>query len=407
MNHPRSGHIAIPTRQPTIDEALKRSGSLAKLLLGGSSRISPQLWRKLGEGYLHGDPPADALAEWMMSDPRRNRPLFERALHQGIASVNDAPQELREFFSRYERRPEWLDEELLAEGVRISQIGGTTAFYVLRDGGLMPGYLASAINQTLLLTGALRRGARRRLGETMKWWLDITADGGMQPLAPGYRATLHVRLMHAFVRRRVQSLPQWRTEEWGVPVNQPDMAGTYLVFCMMFLLGARVMGVPVSRREARAVIHFWRYVSWLIGVDERWLIDTEAEGRRLLWHILLCQPEPDASSVALGRALMDEPLQRPYPNLRWLRGHFERERHLSVTRLFVSSRQMHALGLPLRVLPWYPLVSAPTTLAWHIAHRVLPGGKERLVRSGRKAQVDLVNRHFGSEAPEVGHLTMA
>jgi hypothetical protein len=210
--------------------------------------------------------------------------------------------------------------------------------------------------------------------------------------------------MHTLVRRRVKTLPDWNAGDWGLPVNQTDMAGTYLVFAIAFLVGLRVSGVPITQEEGRAVVHFWRYVSWLMGVDEPWMVDTEAQGRRLLWHIAVSQPEPDESSVQLGQALMNEPLQRPYPNLAWLRGHFERQKHLSVTRLFASRQQMRQLGLPGYILPWYPLLTLPLNLGWHLMHRALPGGRERLIRKGRAAQEVLVQRHFGAETQAVGEL---
>jgi hypothetical protein len=190
-------------------------------------------------------------------------------------------------------------------------------------------------------------------------------------------------------------------------VNQTDMAGTYLVFAIVFLLGLRACGVPVTRQEGKAVMHFWRYLSWLMGVSEPWLVDTEMEARQLLWHIVISQPEPDESSLLLGQALMNEPLQRPYSSFAWLRGHIERQKHLSVTRLFTSRKQMRELGLPAYILPWYPLLKLPLNLAWHLAHRILPGGRDRLIRNGRAAQEALVRQHFGQEAQTVGALRPA
>lgn len=397
-----------PRRQPSFEAAARRGRRLGRLLAGRGAKLSPPLWSRLGEGYWQSDDAADRLVDWMMAEgPRHTHPLVARAIAGGIDRIPDAPRELREFFAAIEQPPAWLDPALLAEGARVCQLAGTAGHYVLRDGGLMPGYLASAINKTLILTGALQRGARRRMAETMKWWLDCTADGGMERGAPGWNATLHVRLMHTFVRRRVKSLPQWQPDDWGLPVNQTDMAGTYLVFAIAFLYGLRVSGVPVTAAEGRAVVHFWRYVSWLMGVDEAWLVNSEAEGRYLLWHMAVSQPQPDESCVELGQALMNEPLQRPYSNLAWLRGHYEKQKHLSVTRLFASTEQMRALGLPTLVLPWYPLLRLPVNLGWHLAHRLLPGGRQRLIRQGRAAQEALVQRHFGRETQAMGALHTA
>jgi hypothetical protein len=400
--------VAIPRRHRAFGEVASQRNPFGRALGMFSAELSESTWNALGACFMHGDPQADAIVHWMMAEgPPATRPMLERAVHGGVASVPSAPPVLRELFESIERRPPWFDAALFAEGARVCQLAGEAGFFVLRDGGLMPGYLATAINRTLILTGALQRGARRRMAETMKWWLDCTADGGMDPGKPGWNATLHVRFMHAFVRRRVQLMPEWKNEEWGIPVNQSDMAGTYLVFAITFLLGLRVVGVPITDQEGRAVVHFWKYVSWLMGVDERWLVDTEAEGRKLLWHVALGHTELHPNSAELGRALMNEPIERPYEDFAWLRGRFAREQHLSVTRLFVNGAQMHALGLPRRVVPWYPLVSLPFRFARHGVTRLLPNGRERLIRSGRAAQVALVERQFGREIQAMGALRPA
>ncbi len=395
----------IPRRHGADLAAARRISGPLRWFIRGNPEPTPERWRALGEALLQGDPPADQLVEWMYSAGMGHAmPLFQRALNQGVASVPDAPPPLREFFGQCERRPEWVDERLLAEGARVSQLIGLTGNYVLRDFALMGGYQASALNKTLLLSGALEGGTRRRVAETMKWWVNCTADGGMARFGDGFKSTLHVRLMHALIRRRVSRLPVWDIGASGLPVNQTDMAATYLGFSVVLLFGVRAMGVPITRQESRAAMHFWSYVCWLMGVEERWLANSEMAGRVLLYQVALAQTPPDESSKQLGRALMEESRHVPYRRFRSLRGRFEQARHLSVTRFFVGRRGMQALGLPATVLPWFPLISAPFILVWHLVHRLLPGGRERLIRAGRKAQENLVKTHFGQETAEVGAL---
>lgn len=394
--------IRIPSRHG-IDMA--RSREIARPIrwtVRGDSEPTPTRWRAIGEALLQGDPPMDRLLDWMADyGMRPGRELFRRAVDRGIDNVPDAPAPLHTFFEGVERRPDWVDDILLRRGARASHRTGLTGMRALRDLALMTGYQASAINKTLIATGTLSRGPQRRLAETTKWWLDCTATGGMDRFADGWRNTLHVRLIHGLIRRRVAQQPDWRPGDWGLPVNQTDMAATQLGFSVVFLLGARVLGIPLSRRDGEAVMHLWRYIGWLMGVDEHWLPATEAEGRRLLYHILLSQAPPDESSRLLGRALMNEPLQRHYPRLGRLRGHYERARHVSITRLFVDNRSMRELGLPVWVPPWYPAIGAPLNLARHTAARLLPGGRRRLADAGRKAQVDYLRILFGENRPAI------
>jgi hypothetical protein len=332
-------------------------------------------------------------------------PLFETALSGGIEAVPDAPAPLRAFFATLDRRPAWVNDALLREGARASHLSGLTGMRVLRDLGLMGGYLASAINRTLILTGALERGAQRRLAETTKWWLDCTEEGGLARSGEGFRSTVRVRVMHALIRRRVAAQPSWEPAEWGVPVNQADMHATYLAFSVVFLFGQRLMGIPLKEAEAEAVMHLWRYIGWLMGVQEQWLCTTELDGRVALYQSLLSQAPPDESSRQLGRALGDEPLSRHYPRCGWLLGRYNRALHLSICRAFLGRWAMDRLGLPQWVLPWYPLIKAPLEAVRHAIYRLLPGGRERLLRIGRREQVGYLRVLFGKDRPGLANPT--
>lgn len=398
----KEGGTVIPTRHGADLREGRRMAKSVGITIRGSAEPTEGEWQALGEALTHGDEAADRMVEWMYSVGMNTaHPLFERALNHGVASVPDAPAPLREFFEICEARPAWLDEKLLQEGAEVFQQAGMSAYYVLRDLALMGGYQAAGFNKTLILTGALKGRASRRVAETMKWADDVTAVGGMERFADGFKSTVHVRLVHAMIRRRVRGLPEWDAAAWGVPVNQADMAATYLGFSVVLLIGLRVMGMPITRQEGRAVMHLWCYACWLMGVDEKWLRHSEQGGRKLLFQLLLTQLPPDDSSKQLGHALMQETLQLPYPTLRKLRVRFERSRHLSVTRLFVGARGMQALGLPRFVLPWYPLISLPFTFAWHSLHKLIPGGRARMIRVGRQQQRDILQLHFGMLTPEV------
>ncbi len=280
-------------------------------------------------------------------------------------------------------------------------IAGTVGLDVLRDGGLLPGYLASAVNQTLVLTKALEKGAQKRVAETTKWWVDCTRPGGMERFAAGFKTTLQVRLIHAFVRRHVGRLPEWQEATYGVPVNQGDMNATNLVFSAQFLLGQRALGVILTKSEGAEVMHLWRYIGWLMGIDEQWLCESEDAARIALYQNLLTQPPPDESSRQLGAALADEPLQRHYARFPKLQGHWNRARHLSIARLFLAANEMRALGLSRWILPWYPLLTIVPRLVWHGLHRLIPGGRERLIRRGLAQQRAYLDVLFGKDAQRV------
>jgi ER-bound oxygenase mpaB/B'/Rubber oxygenase, catalytic domain len=359
-------------------------------------------WQRLGLALNEGDEPADTLVSWMHEHGlKESRALFERVLSNGLGAVPDTPEALRSFFEHVETPPNWLDKERVENGVAASYVSGLTGFRVLRDAGLMAGYQAGAINKTLVITGTLEKGAARRIAETTKWRMDCSAAQGLNRFNEGFKNTIRVRVIHAMVRRHVSNHPQWDADMWGLPINQVDMQATYLGFSTVFLLGQRVMGTYLTKQEAEDVMHLWRYIGWLMGVKEEWLCDSEQAGRIALYQNLLSQAPADESSVQLGRALMDEPLARQYPRWRWLTGQWNKAVHLSMCRLFVGKKGMKSLGLPTWIWPWYPVMFAPFNLAWCIIHRVLPGGRQRLIEQGRRAQWAQVDIMFGQDKPQI------
>ena len=128
-------------------------------------------------------------------------------------------------------------------------------FYVLQNMGLMAGYLSSDLNPPLLMTGALSGGANRRMAQTMKWFTDCVSPGGLVRGGAGFGSTLHVRLLHATLRRRLSAHRDWDSSDMGLPINQTDMTATWLAFSVVLLAGARLMGVTFSRDEAISVMH--------------------------------------------------------------------------------------------------------------------------------------------------------
>ena len=404
--------MAVQTARPGIDGAvptrhgsdLKTSRAMAarlRLLIRGNPEPDAAAWQTLGQALWRGDPLADDVVEWMHAEGMgRGWGALERAISHG--DVPPQAPALERFISTVSRPPAWLDTETMARGARVLQSAGLHGMMVLRDAGLMAGYQASAINQTLVKTGALHKGAQRRVAETTAWWLACTRDGGMDAGGEGFKSTLRVRIVHAMVRRQLSQSPDWDAGQLGAPINQVDMQATYLAFSVVQLLSLKVTGVLVSRRDAAAVMHLWRYIGWLMGVEDGLMCHSEQEGRILLYRNVLSQAPPDESSVLLGRALMDEPLARHYPWGGAVRGRFNRARHLSLVRWFVGPQGLRHLGLP-RVVPWYPLLMFAPLALRSCALRLLPGLQDPWRRWSRARQDNYLSVLMGPrQAPHQG-----
>ncbi|MES1951651.1 hypothetical protein S4A8_12392 [Salinisphaera sp. S4-8] len=406
MPHRHAPPTDIPRRHGIDRERSRAIAAPIRRTIQGDPEPTPECWQAIGHALMQGDTRMDDVVAWLYDDAtaqnrRQKRALFQAALDNGLDTLEQPPPCLRTLFAHVDHRPAWVDDALLERGARVSQRSSMTGLHILRDVALMGGYQASAINKTLVATGSLKRGAQRRLAETTAWWLDCTGIGALDRFGVGFRNTLQVRFIHALIRRSVQQDSAWSNRDWGLPVNQADMASTQLGFSVIFLLGTRVLGVPISGADGHAVMHLWRFIGWLMGVDERWLAKSEQDGRRLLYALLLSQAPPDESSRQLGRALMNEPLARPYPNLAKLRARYIQARANSLTRLFVGRRGMHDLGLPAWMPPWYPVLAAPRNFMCHTATRLLPGGLRRAERAGRHAQLNQLQALFPDRTPRI------
>jgi len=395
----------FPQRHRDFRTSQKRAAKFRWLVKGGTHLSGPR-WHALGDGLNQGDPLADAVVDWMHEyGMKAGRALFEQGIRQGVDTFS--PQQIEDagpllsFLAEVEKRPDWLNNELLALGSRVLDRVHPVSYYVLRDAALMAGYLSSDLNKPLLMTGALQGGASRRVAQTMKWFSDCAESGGLQRQGPGFASTLHVRLLHAMIRKQLYKHRDWDADEMGLPINQTDMVATWLAFSVVFLGGARLMGVPFTKREAKAVMHLWKYACWLMGVDEQWLTDDETEGRRLLFHIFGTYRSANESSRLMGIALKNEVPQIPFPRWRGWVWRWEQAKHLSLTALFVGPKGMKQLGLPMWIPPWYPMLSFPINLLTHTLLRFSPTLQRRYERRGHKARDELVQLHFGIETPDL------
>lgn len=386
----------VPGRHGADRDRARALAARLKLTIDGDPEPSEHDWTELGLALNRGDPLADAVIAWMRQAGRTTAwPLMEKGLHEGPGAVPNEAGALKTFLAQGWQLPSWVDWRRVRRGAQVMQGTGEHGLMVLRDAGLMAGYQAGAINQTLLKTGALERGAHKRIAETTTWWLACTEEGGLKPGQPGHRMTLHVRLMHALVRDQLARSPDWDAEWLGLPINQVDMQATYLAFSAVHLVGLRLTGMLFAQEDADAVMHLWRVMGWLVGVEDSLMCDDEATGRVLMYRNLVTQAPPDESSTLLGRALMNEPLQRSYPFARALRGRVDRERHLSLVSWFLGPEGLRNLGLPERT-PWYPLLLMAPTVAGSVALRTLSWmeGPWRVIarRQQRAYQQELAGR---------------
>jgi hypothetical protein len=378
-------------------------------VLTATVRPDGELLDVIGQRLMQRDEVGAALVAAMgisdAANPERvTMAQFKRALESGVDSVPNCPPPLQKFFAAVERVPDWVDFDLVNEGAAAYRRLGSNASDVMLQLSLVGGYRFGGPTDLLVETGGLT-GAKtvRRLAETQLWAIAISRPDALRRNAEGFKTTVHVRLMHALVNSRFEKNGRWDSEKWGLPINQADQAATLGLFNGALLLGVRLLGVRVSRAESRAIMHMFKYVGWLMGVDEDWLCSTEAEQHRLNYHLLITQSTVSEAGPALANAIVDGQREMHYPNLPRLRGAYRRARLLSMLRYFLQKDSIRDLRLPL-ALPWaIPPIVAANLVRYQILSRT-SWGRAYLERWAENGVGKLMVTYFGDADYGVGPL---
>ncbi|MGB8331690.1 MAG: oxygenase MpaB family protein [Polyangiales bacterium] len=375
----------LPTRYRNREQALA--------LFGGDADRYARL-------YLQSDPTADALAAWIERAGEPARAQFEQSLRCGLGSVSDPPVELARFFERAEALPSWVDFEELRLGALAYQRFGLMGMIILGAWSLINGYHSSAAVKPLAFTGELEHRTQRRLAATAKFVSEVSQVDGLHVGRPGREISLRVCLIHAHVRQACFRSQRWRTEDWGIPINQADMFGTLLEFSLLMIDGAQQLGFVVNAEERQAILSMWRYCGHLSGVDP-WLLDqlgSEAKTRRIAELIRLVQPGPDEDSLVLTRQLLRVPGENARGRGPHLLAVAVSRFHNGLARAFNGPKVANDLGIPDDIWKYsvYPVRAVVRPLEW-LRGRI-PGASELASNVGNRAiRTDLTRMLRGTD----------
>ncbi len=395
--------VTYPTRFRSGEERGARIGRILKSV-GRVDEIDEELMHRIGTRFMQRDEIGAELVAAMRGPSRIPMAQFNRALHQGINSIEDAPPALRAFFEHVEAVPDWVDFDLVNRGAYVYRRFGRTAADVLLQLSLLGGYRFGGPTDLLVKTGALSGDMTlRRLGETQKWGIAISEHDAMRRDGEGFKLTVHVRLMHAMVNHRFETGDRWDTKRWGLPINQSDQAATLGLFNGALLLGVRALGVRVTREDSAAVMHLWKYIGWLIGVDEDWLGTTEREQHRFNYHVLLAQADVTPAGAELANGILQAQSSLHFRRLARIRRAYAKARLLSMLRPFLGRQGLNDLDLPVR-LPWATALVIARNVAQHqVIGRTAAGERLILARAGKDRQT-ILQQYFGTDVPQIASI---
>ncbi|RZF51242.1 DUF2236 domain-containing protein [Acinetobacter halotolerans] len=377
-----------PKRLATFAEMIQSNMKTRILSYMTNQTVQPsyQEYLALNTALQSGDEPMDKVMRWVMLNPRQHRKYFETALYQGLDQLPHEIPELTTFFDLVQQTPSWYEQSKIDAALKFTYRLGANNGFILRDLSLMTGYMYPGFNQPLVLTGALNKQAGTRLAETTKWWVDITEQDGFERFSKGFTSTIYVRFIHSLVRHQLQKSEKWDAETWGVPINQYDQAMTNIAFSGVVLIGIRALGIFPNQQEVDSFLHFWKYAGWLMGIDEKWLVDKESDGWKLIYWMQFAHPQSDASSISLGSSLSKEPFERQYRYLGTFQQKLAYRQHLEMTQFFIGRKKMKKLGLAPRFASWFAYYLLLRNLTLYTGARFIPQLNVLLERNGRHMQ---------------------
>ncbi|WP_157465302.1 oxygenase MpaB family protein [Deinococcus apachensis] len=244
------------------------------------------------------DPLADAAdAELRLHGETARRQLRAGLLH-GRQFVGEDLPAVRALLAEAERVPAWVEPRRLERGSQAYlAIGNVWITLSLGPGSLTHTYSSPSIARVLVRTGNLIRMARRRIVETGVWNIVSVLPGGLARGGEGYIQNVQVRLLHARVRAALWQRG-WNAAETGAPINQLEMARTWLDFTYVPFHALQTFGITFTAGELDDLYHFWQYVAHLLGVHPDLYRDVTNQARAADLLALISQTEEPAGGDA-------------------------------------------------------------------------------------------------------------
>jgi hypothetical protein len=280
-----------PSRYLNGEQARARFGTLADIYAASLDR---------------GDPAADAAIEALHSYGQgRWWETVANLLERPGEIPSDCPPQVTALLASLPPAPSAATQARYDRGADVVQRTGESAGLVLTCAALLIDYWSPAFSKPLVLTGSLLDDTGHRLGRTSAWWMELHKPEGSHRDQDGYKTTIHVRLVHAFVRRMALKSGHWDSAAWGVPVNQGDLLFQAVGFTWLTLRSLERIGYRMTASDKALYYEFWRYVGAILGVDAELLPLLNDSDCAKLWDLwLLTNPGPDDDSVRLTEATL-------------------------------------------------------------------------------------------------------
>lgn len=286
-----------------VHPTLSAHNSTLMLTLVKPARLFPD--ELLTRYRQQGDAPADAV---IAAVTETKGPTGLRVLMNWLADTSDfnadkQPEPVRAFFEAYAQLPDWAEPERMKRGMAFFKKHAGLIGLALGTYSLPYTYLGADGVQLLWLTERIKNDTARRLQETGEWVFAVNNPKEWVS-EKAISRTLKIRLIHAGARWFGLQSGRWNMD-WGMPVNQEDMAGTNLAFSYIVLRGLRKAGVTTTEPEEEDYLHHINVIGYVNGIAQELLPANLREAYHLDRAIARRQFRPSEAGVGLTRALLN------------------------------------------------------------------------------------------------------
>ncbi|KAG0214789.1 hypothetical protein BGX28_001424 [Mortierella sp. GBA30] len=220
----------------------------------------------------------------------------------------------RELLKQVVTIPDWVDWNQLQRGQQVYWRYCLFISHVLLHFSLAGGFAIPKITKVLNSTGYLSgKRTKERVLETSQFVLDVVHS--LDYLRPrtgvAWKSIIQVRFLHAGVRARLSKISRahskyYNIEEHGVPINQEDLLATLFSFSNAIWRVMEVrMDVHMTTQERDDYLHLWRYIGYMMGVDDiLGATRTPERADACLESLVLHLADPDTESGRMCSTLL-------------------------------------------------------------------------------------------------------
>lgn len=309
-------------------------------------------WRKQGDSII------DRFFQIYGEQLRDGDDTYEK-IHQLVDDQQCSIDSLVQFGEKIRERPIWFNRDEIQRGQNFFLRYGPQTLTSIFNYTLILGYGFQQLNDVLLKTEYLSssdlRSTFRRLVETLQM-IATAVCGDVDDFDQTFSDVIRVRLLHGMVRYKiVKHYHQQQFHNNEIPINQEDQLVTLLGFSFSVLhCMEERMNILVTDEDKHAYLHLWRYIGWLIGIDDEHLTyfrsyqSTRIISESIFYHFY----SPSSISKHMAHhSLMASYCHGPMP--------LSLQFHFGLSQILLGKQISHALDIDL------PSINQFNTFAVH------------------------------------------